>query len=432
MAPTSEVWDFFLSFASPERARAGQLAELLEAEGWRVFLADRSIEPGATWDERLSAALKGSRVVAVLLSNPSATAHYQREEIHLAIELARGSELEVVPVYLDGMPAKPADWEFGLRRFQWIDWRRAGPDGTAGKLGALLADRQAGVGAGRQREEWRTVGELLHGAALRIDRTRQWLPLVEVCATGDSALFLLHGPRRQNLDLFVSRIWHYLAQECGSHHRPYVVPLRVEFAKPRSAAAWENHLRIGLAGEGRGGGTAEDLLREAARAHPVFLVLSRLPIGSGELEEAELEALEEFLDDRLPGLIAGAAAGRHPIRALLATHYESAGESLVERLDEKASEIFLDRVIDVFEALRAVPALTKKPATSELINWVQSLRALHEPAAVRRALDRFAGGELPAARATARRWSELPWRDLPAPGCLVKLREDLARLYGGL
>lgn len=93
-----------------------------------------------------------------------------------------------------------------------------------------------------------------------------------------------------------------------------------------------------------------------------------------------------------------------------------------------ASQRFLDRVIDVFEAMRAVPSLTKKPATSELISWVAALRTLYEPAAVLKALDRFAGD----GRARDHRWSELPWKSLPAMGCLVKLGEDLARLHGGL
>lgn len=101
------------------------------------------------------------------------------------------------------------------------------------------------------------------------------------------------------------------------------------------------------------------------------------------------------------------------------------------RFDD-ASEPFIDRVIDVFEALRAVPALTKKPATSELINWAQTLRTLHQPAAVLHAFDAFAGGALPAARARQQRWSELDWRAVPAIGCLVKLREDMSRLYGEL
>lgn len=100
---------------------------------------------------------------------------------------------------------------------------------------------------------------------------------------------------------------------------------------------------------------------------------------------------------------------------------------LHSRFDD-ATEPFIERAIEVFEVLRAVPALTKKPATSELINWVQSLRTLHEPGAVRQVLDAFAGG----GKARDRKWSDLPWKTLPAMGCLVKLQEDLARLHGGL
>lgn len=95
---------------------------------------------------------------------------------------------------------------------------------------------------------------------------------------------------------------------------------------------------------------------------------------------------------------------------------------------QDAEGLFLDRVLDIFHALRAVPSLTKKPATSELINWTEALGALYDPAAVQRVLDRFAGGALPEAKATQAGWADLEWGSLPAFGCLIKLREDLDRL----
>ena len=95
-----------------------------------------------------------------------------------------------------------------------------------------------------------------------------------------------------------------------------------------------------------------------------------------------------------------------------------------------AGEPFLNRVIDIFETLRRVDTLTKKPATSELLVWTQVLRSLHEPAEVLRRLDGFAGGRHEEAR--SRDWADLPWRNLPALSCLIKLREDQARLYGSL
>ena len=97
---------------------------------------------------------------------------------------------------------------------------------------------------------------------------------------------------------------------------------------------------------------------------------------------------------------------------------------LASRFDD---EPFLDRIVDVFLETRAVPALTKKPTTAELIHWAEALRQLHGTDAVRRALDELVGG--PDQRAEGRH-REIRWEDLPAMGCLIKLREDRDRLLG--
>lgn len=90
-------------------------------------------------------------------------------------------------------------------------------------------------------------------------------------------------------------------------------------------------------------------------------------------------------------------------------------------------ELFLDRIVDVFEAVRSVPRLTKKPSTAEMIHWTESLRELYGPAAVRRSLDELVGGSGRSARG---RHGEIRWRELPLLGCLIKLREDQDRLLG--
>lgn len=76
---------------------------------------------------------------------------------------------------------------------------------------------------------------------------------------------------------------------------------------------------------------------------------------------------------------------------------------------------FLERAVQVFEAMRAVPHLNKKPATSELIHWVDAIGRVYEPEAARRAVDELYDdlGRGPA------------WGALPGLSCLVKLREDL-------
>jgi len=75
----------------------------------------------------------------------------------------------------------------------------------------------------------------------------------------------------------------------------------------------------------------------------------------------------------------------------------------------------LDGVINVFARLRKVPSLTKKPTTSELINWVEALTTVHGAERARAAIERF-------------RADGSDWMSLPAVGCLIKLREDQERL----
>ena len=83
----------------------------------------------------------------------------------------------------------------------------------------------------------------------------------------------------------------------------------------------------------------------------------------------------------------------------------------------------MDHAVDIFMTLRGVPNLTKQPTTSELINWVQVLNRVFHTDAVGAAFDGFPTGD-----AIADRPAQLPWAGLPGLGCLVKLREDLARL----
>lgn len=81
-----------------------------------------------------------------------------------------------------------------------------------------------------------------------------------------------------------------------------------------------------------------------------------------------------------------------------------------------------DRVLKVFLALRDV-SLTKRPATSELVDWVAALHGVFARAEVEVALARFT-----EALARSRAPASAPWGDLPALTCLVKLREDLEKL----
>ena len=133
-------WDIFIAHAGPDKAFAEQLCDRLEEGGHRVFLDARRLQPGDFWDVELPRALATSQVVAVLVSENYATAHYLREEVADAINRARQKgKPRVVPVYLNGQPPAGTSAPYGLGVIHSIDARDAGGlSGVASQIGALL------------------------------------------------------------------------------------------------------------------------------------------------------------------------------------------------------------------------------------------------------------------------------------------------------
>lgn len=80
---------------------------------------------------------------------------------------------------------------------------------------------------------------------------------------------------------------------------------------------------------------------------------------------------------------------------------------------------FIKQSLVIFLELRKVPGLVKKPATSELINWVDGLNRNTDPTRA---------DNLPLIENTINKGDRVNWHDLPGLCCLIKLREDLERL----
>lgn len=76
--------------------------------------------------------------------------------------------------------------------------------------------------------------------------------------------------------------------------------------------------------------------------------------------------------------------------------------------------------VSVFEALRAVPRIIKKPTTAELIDWTEAMLRVFQPESALEGLTRAAAGI-----EEGRAGSGLRWAAVPALPCLVKLQEDL-------
>jgi hypothetical protein len=132
--------DIFVSYANEDRERAARLADLLQAQGWRVWW-DRRIPAGRTWRSVLEDALEQSRCMLVLWSEHSLASPWVAEEAEEARRLGK----PLVPVLLDRVEPP-----IGFRSIQCADlaqwdgsteaaaWRQLADD-----LGALLGRAQS-------------------------------------------------------------------------------------------------------------------------------------------------------------------------------------------------------------------------------------------------------------------------------------------------
>ena len=143
-APGDRRWDFFVAHAGADAPLAARLAALLKAGGASVFLDAEELLPGDVWPRILARAQDSSAVTVILVSNNTAGAYYEFEELAEAIQMSRraDSRHRVAPVYLEEVERVP----YGLRVVHGL-WALddAGLERAARQLLRLLP--QAGVGS---------------------------------------------------------------------------------------------------------------------------------------------------------------------------------------------------------------------------------------------------------------------------------------------
>lgn len=109
--------DVFLSYSSPNSSEATQISRAVTDSGYKVFLAEKSIEPGLDFAEEIRRSLKGSREVWLLVSPSSIKSEWVTTEWGAAWAL----EKKIVPIFLrcdvDSLPER-------LRRLQCVDFHR--------------------------------------------------------------------------------------------------------------------------------------------------------------------------------------------------------------------------------------------------------------------------------------------------------------------
>lgn len=155
MIRVSKLYDFFISYAAPDIAYAQTLWDTLQPVG-RTYLAPQSGLLGEDWPSRLPIVIRDTWVTLVIISQHTPAAHFQMEEILLAIQETRAGFHTAIPIRLsvDGvMPPLPV----GLNSKSCLDLRSGSQTEISSVVDNLLAARddirsRAGLG-------WRTGRE---------------------------------------------------------------------------------------------------------------------------------------------------------------------------------------------------------------------------------------------------------------------------------
>lgn len=112
----SPAWDVFVSYSSRNARIARRLVKDLERNGYRPFLAESSIPPGATWQDEIQKALEECRAGVLLLSDEAAASRRVQEEVTFLLE----REVPLIPV-LHRISRQLIDYR--LRNLQLLDLR---------------------------------------------------------------------------------------------------------------------------------------------------------------------------------------------------------------------------------------------------------------------------------------------------------------------
>jgi hypothetical protein len=112
---TEEVWEFFISYPTIDRAVGIEVFESIKDLG-RTFLDHYCLVPSEDWHARIPAIQRTCKLTIALITENTPGAHYQNSEIQGAIELMRKGEHAILPVYVKrGLPAY-----FGLEQIHSV------------------------------------------------------------------------------------------------------------------------------------------------------------------------------------------------------------------------------------------------------------------------------------------------------------------------
>lgn len=129
---STKTTQVFLSYASPDRQLAAELAKRLDKEGYEVWFADDRLFPGDNWSLAIGKALEESDAMVVLLSPESVRSEWVRREIEYALSSKKYKD-RLIAVLV--RPTRDFPWI--LERFPMIRAARSTAETSKRILAAL-------------------------------------------------------------------------------------------------------------------------------------------------------------------------------------------------------------------------------------------------------------------------------------------------------
>lgn len=108
----------FLSHAHQDSEIAQQLAVNLKENGWQIWMAPDSIQPGEKWVEAINRGLAESSVFVLLLTPEAVDSRWVQSETNAAIRMEHMDLLRLIPLELKSVSAPPL-WS----GYQWVSFQ---------------------------------------------------------------------------------------------------------------------------------------------------------------------------------------------------------------------------------------------------------------------------------------------------------------------
>jgi len=136
--PVRDPKRVFISHAHEDAEFAHRLANDLQQNGWRVWIALDSIRPGEKWAEVIERGLSESGVFIVALTCAAVQSSWVRRETFVAIELEEKGQMRFVPLAVE-----PCDAPYLWGAYQRIPFEGDYGSGLTALLDALEPERRA-------------------------------------------------------------------------------------------------------------------------------------------------------------------------------------------------------------------------------------------------------------------------------------------------